>query len=99
EMKKFGAVAAAGAGVAAIGLFKAGQAASDLSESLSKSNTVFKSSAKEIENWAEGAADGFGQSKKQALDAASTFGNIFVQLGVGADRAADLSMEMTELAS
>jgi hypothetical protein len=75
------------------------KAASDLNETLSKSNTVFSSSAKEVEDWAEGAADSFGQSKREALDAASTFGNMFVQLGVGSEQAARMSMQMTELAS
>lgn len=77
----------------------AASAASDLNETLSKSNTVFGKSAKTIENWADGAVDDFGQSKREALDAASTFGNLFVQLGIGADQAAEMSMEMTELAS
>lgn len=77
----------------------AANAASDLNETLSKSNTVFGKSAKTIENWADGAVDDFGQSKREALDAASTFGNLFVQLGIGADQAAEMSMEMTELAS
>jgi hypothetical protein len=74
-------------------------AASDLNETLSKSNTVFGSAAKEVENWADTASDSFGQSKREALGAASSFGNLFVQLGVGADQAADMSIEMTELAS
>ena len=75
------------------------KAASDLNETLSKSNTVFADSAKQVENWADGASDSFGQSKREALDAASTFGNMFVQLGVGTDEAAKMSMAMTELAS
>lgn len=73
--------------------------ASDLNETLSKSNTVFKGSAKEIEDWASTAGKSFGQSKKQALDAASTFGNMFSQLGIGSDAAADMSKSMTELGS
>ena len=73
--------------------------ASDLNETLSKSNTVFKGSAKEIEDWASTAAKSFGQSKKQALDAASSFGNMFSQLGIGTDKAADMSKAMTELGS
>lgn len=82
---------------AAMGL--AANAASNLNETLSKSNTVFGEAGKTVENWADTASDSFGQSKREALDAASSFGNLFVQLGVGADQAAGMSMEMTELAS
>lgn len=74
-------------------------AASNLNEALSKSNTIFGENGKEIEKWASGAATDFGQSKSAALDAAGSFGNMFTQLGIGTDVAADMSMAMVELAS
>lgn len=74
-------------------------AASDLNETLSKSNTIFGASAKTIEDWASGAARDFGQSKRQALEAAASFGNLFSQIGIGSDVSADMSMSITELAS
>lgn len=74
-------------------------AASDMNETLSKSNTVFGEQGKAIEKWASGAARDFGQSKEQALAAAGSFGNMFTQLGIGAPVAADMSMKMVELAS
>lgn len=74
-------------------------AGSDLNETLSKSNTVFGQQAKAIESWANGAAKGFGQSKQQALEAASSFGNMFDQLGIGPDVTAEMSTAITELAS
>lgn len=77
----------------------AAASASDLNETLSKSNAVFKEQAAAVEAWANGAARGFGQSKQQALDAASGFGNMFSQLGIGRDVAADMSRQMVELAS
>lgn len=73
--------------------------ASDMNEVLSKSNTVFKDNADEMEAWADGAARNFGQSKKEALEAASGFGNMFDQLGIGSNQAADMSQSITELAS
>lgn len=73
--------------------------ASDLNETLSKSNTVFKENGSRVEEWAKGAAKSFGQSKKEALDAASGFGNMFSQLGIGTQKAASMSMAMTELGS
>lgn len=74
-------------------------AARDFNEIQSKSNTVFKDSADAINKWAATASTGFGQSKAQALDSASAFGNMFTQLGMGSATAADMSMKMTELAS
>lgn len=107
KLKSFGkkaGVALAAIGVAAGAMaYKIGKdaigAASDLNETLSKSNAVFGETGAAMERWADGAAEGFGQSKQQALDAASTFGNLFVQLGIGTGQAAHLSASMTELAS
>lgn len=73
--------------------------ARDFNEIQSKSNTIFGESADAINKWADSASTSFGQSKAEALDAAGTFGNMFTQLGIGADEAANMSMAMTELAS
>ena len=48
-------------------------AASDLNETLSKSEVLFGDNAKSVQKWADNAALAFGQSKQQALDAAATF--------------------------
>ena len=98
-----GAALAAGGAFAAIGAASAFKdiigGASDLNETISKSNTIFGANAKEIEAWAGGAAKSMGQSKQGALDAAATFGNLFVQLGTGSGEAAKMSKEMVGLAS
>jgi hypothetical protein len=73
--------------------------ASDLNETISKSNTIFGSAASGIEAWANRSDKAIGQSKQQALDAAATYGNLFVQLGIGSDKAAGMSTKMVELAS
>lgn len=73
--------------------------ASDLNETVSKSRTIFGPAAAAMEKWATGAASALGQSKRGALDAAATFGNLFVQLGTGTGDAAKLSRQMVELAS
>lgn len=75
------------------------QSASAMNETLSKSNAVFGSQAAAMRKWASGAASSFGQSKQEALAAASSFGNMFSQLGIGDERAASMSKSMTELAS
>ena len=94
---KYGAMAAAGG----IALFtkSAISAASDMEETLSKSNTVFGNSAGEMEMWAETAARSFGQSNLAALESASTIGNMFVAMGMGGDKAASMSRAMVELGS
>jgi uncharacterized membrane protein len=93
-------IAGAIGGAAVIGaLASATKAASSLNETVSKSDAIFGKSAKSIEKWAEGAADGFGQSKQQALEAAATFGNMFDQLGTGEADTVRMSKRMVELAS
>lgn len=72
--------------------------ASDLEESLSKTDAVFKSNAAGIKQWADGAV-AFGQSKQAALEAAATYGNLFQAFGVGAQSSAEMSMTLTQLAS
>lgn len=74
-------------------------AASDLNESLSKSNQVFGSSATAIDSWAKQGATSFGLSRQAALEAASSFGNMFSQLGVASTQAASMSQNIVELAA
>lgn len=100
-----------GAGLGAVGLLTKGvgaltdqvfasiDAASNLNEAMTKSEAVFGDSAKEIDAWAETASGAFGQSKRQALEAAGTFGNLIQAFGIGRDKAAEMSKSMTELAS
>jgi hypothetical protein len=64
------AAAVAFAGKLAIDSIKA---ASDLGETISKVGVLFGDSAKEIEKFADGAAQSLGQTKQQALDAAANF--------------------------
>lgn len=92
------ALVTAGAAAAAFG-YKTVMAASDLNETMSKSSAVFKSAAGDIDTWSSGASKAFGMSKMEAADAASTFGNLFVQLGSGANEAAGMSKQMTQLAA
>lgn len=96
-----GIAVSAGAAFSAIaaGAKAAVAAASDLGETISKTQAVFKSSAAEMLKWADGASRSFGQSKNQALDAAAGFGNLFTAMGIGEDSAAGMSRRLTELAS
>lgn len=87
------------AGALAVGAYKAVQAASDLNESMSKTQAVFGDSTDAMVRWASGAADAFGQSKQQALEAASTFGNLFVAMDIGTAESAQMSRQLVRLAS
>jgi hypothetical protein len=83
--------------IVAAGAF-ATKMASDLNESASKATVVFKDQAKAVQEWSKGAADGFGQSRQQALEAASTYGNLFVSMDMGSKKAAGMSTALVELA-
>lgn len=91
----FGGIFAAQQGVA---FFKGAiEGASDLNESMSKVEVVFGSSADEIKKFAANSATALGQSKQQALEAAGTFGNLAVSLGVPQEKAADMSKSLVQL--
>jgi predicted PurR-regulated permease PerM len=74
-------------------------AASDLNETVSKTGVVFGDSSAAVLAWAENASTALGQSKQGALDAASGFGNLFVSMGMAAGPSAEMSMNLTQLAS
>lgn len=92
---------AVGTGIrAAVGeIGKATRAASDLSETMSKVSTVFGDSSTEIFKWSKNSATAFGLSQQAALEATSTLGNMFLQMGEGADQAAGMSALMVELSA
>lgn len=73
-------------------------AASDLNETVSKSNVVFGSSANEIGAWGDTTAKALGLSKQESLEAAATFGNLFNQIGVGKPKVAEMSEKLVQLA-
>lgn len=74
-------------------------AASDLNETMSKAGVVFGDSSAAVLAWGNKAATALGQSKQQALDAAGTFGNLFVSMGMTSNTSADMSMGLVNLAS
>lgn len=102
-MKVAGAAIAAAAAAAAYGVVKfAGesiQAASDLDESLSKTRTVFGDASASVEKFAKDASVNLGLSEQAALEATSTFGNLFTAMGINAGKAAGLSQEVVQLAA
>ena len=101
SLAKFGTIAVKTGAVAtaALGayLVKSVESASNLSETLSKSQAIFGANAKAMESWAGTAATSFGQSKQEALEAAATIGNMFKAMGLGEQQVTDMSKSMVEL--
>src|SRR3954454_17442395 len=100
-MKKVAATAAAAFAAAGVGSFFSDtiSQASDLAETVSKSNVIFGDNAKNIERRAGTAATSFGLSKSAALEAASGLGNMLSQLGYTGTEAAKVSTDTVKLAA
>jgi hypothetical protein len=86
------------AGVAAAG-YKVVQSASDLNESISKSNVIFGSSAKAIQAWAATADQALGLSQTAALEAAGNFAILGQSAGLTGKDLATFSTDLTGLAA
>lgn len=94
------AYAAIGGTQAVVGYFKdAVVGASDLNETLSKSEVIFGSNAKQIETWGNSAAKTVGMSKEAAIAAAAGFGDMFTQIGFTDDAAAEMSKSVVQAAA
>jgi len=75
------------------------QNASDLNESLSKNSVVFGDNAKAVEQWANTSSKSVLLSKQAAIEAASTYGNLFQGMGLDSNKSADLSKNLVQLAA
>ena len=73
--------------------------ASDTAEASSKVGVVFGDARKNVDAFAASSAKAFGVSKREALDAAGTFGNLFVATGLAKDAAASMSVDVVKLAA
>jgi hypothetical protein len=93
--------ALAGVGAASVvkGLQSAVMAASNLSESIAKTNTVFGKNAKEIQDWSQTTARALGVSQQAALEAAGTYGNLFRAFGINEQESAKMSQSLVTLAA
>ena len=74
------------------------KAASDLGETISKVGVLFGDSAKEIEKFADGAAQSLGQTKQQALDAAANFAIFGSSAGLAGEDLVKFSTDFVSLA-
>jgi hypothetical protein len=97
--QKVAAIGAAAVGAFSAASFIAIQRASDLNETISKSQQIFGAASREIETFASGAATALGQTKQQAIDAAATFGIFGKAAGLSGTELATFSTEFVTLAS
>lgn len=74
-------------------------AASDLAETTSKVSVLFGESSDEILAWAENSERAMGLTETAALDAVGGIGNMFMQLGAGAEEAAAVGENMVQLSA
>ena len=88
--------ALAGIGAAA---FTSVQAASNLNESISKSQVIFGDSAKSIQSWAETTSKSLGLSNTAALEAASNFATLGQSAGLTGTDLTSFSKDLTTLAA
>jgi len=73
--------------------------ASDLYESVNKVEVVFGDASDGVIAFARNADTALGMSSQVALEAAATYGNLFEGAGMAEDAAADMSMELVNLAA
>ncbi len=74
------------------------KAASDINESLSKSEVVFGNNANAIKEWSKTATTSFGASQNEALEMVSKFGAMGKAMGLNSNQTKDYSMNLTQLA-
>jgi phage-related protein len=73
--------------------------ASDLNETISKTEVVFGSAADKVLEFGETSAEALGLSKNAALGAASTYGNLLRAMGLTENESADMSTSLVQLAA
>lgn len=100
QLKAGVAVGAAAAGFALASFAKQSiDAASDLEEQVNRTRVVFGDAADGVLDFGENAAESLGLSNRAALQAAGNFGIFFTEIGVGPQKAAELSQGFVRLAS
>ena len=94
-----GGLAVGGLDALVSGLGGAMTAASDLNETMNKSQAVFGAQADSMAKWGDAAATSLGMSKSAALEAAAGFGDMFSQLGFAGDAAANMSKQVVQMSA
>ena len=72
--------------------------AADVEESISKNRLMFGEASKAVEQFAETSLDAFGVTRREALDATGTFGNLGKAMGMAEADSAAMATTLTGLA-
>lgn len=75
---------------------KAISAADDLNQSIDNVNAVFGDSAGIIQDWSKKTALAMGVTRTDALEAATSLGTMFQQMGIGQQSAAEMSKQLIQ---
>ena len=73
--------------------------ASDLTETLSKTEVVFGANADAVIEWSESSVYQMGIAQETALNMVSTFGDFSTAMGLSTQQAAEMSISLTQLAA
>ena len=73
--------------------------ASDLQETIGKTEQTFKSNSLTVMNWAKTSISSMGLAKQTALDTAALYGDMATGMGMSTERAAEMSMKLTQLSA
>ena len=73
--------------------------ASDTEEALNKVDVAFGASAEAVRSWSEGTLNSIGLARGTALDMAALFGDMATSMGYSREEAAQMSMELVNLAA
>jgi hypothetical protein len=96
-LKKMALPAAAAFAAVAVGGYKAAQAASDLNETINKTNVIFGQAAKSVQTFASSAAKNLGMANQEALDFAATFGGLGKMAGKTGEDLGKFSTDLVAL--
>jgi phage-related protein len=73
--------------------------ASDLQETMSKTDVVFGDTAKAVKDWSEESIENMGLAQQTALDMVSTYGDMGTSMEIPTEKAAEMGMELTKRAA
>ena len=96
-LRKMAVPAAAVFSAITIGAYKAAQSASDLNETINKTNVIFGSASKEVQAFAKESAKSLGIANQEALDFSATFGGLGKMAGQTGSDLANFSTDLVTL--
>ena len=73
--------------------------ASDLQETLGKTNETFKTNANSVIEWSNSSITSMGLAQQTALDTAALYGDMGAGMGMTTKRASEMAMSLTQLSA